>query len=161
MWKQVKPMEIEEKPLISKSKYDETNARFKDVYYSPNQNVGKWLLYYPKEEIDDAWYKIRKIWNTLPPPLYGVGFIRCSTKLGCEGRDDGMIMFYTSRADKEDFVIKVGQDILNFMEYTHRPHIYYKTTNENKDYVSQHIHITYSLQNPSYVVPQSKCMFKK
>jgi len=96
-----------------------------DVTYN---NVGKWMLFYPKSKINEKWSELCKLWDN--KKLKGVVSMKCSTALEnsrASSVNEGVIILYCNDSDNKDSIIKIGNTIRLYINDYPNDAIYYKT----------------------------------
>ncbi len=134
------PISIDDYPWI----YEE------NIIYEPTsrENIGKWMLFYPKNKLNKYWQRMRKKYNK--NKLNGVISMKCSTNMYNPRSSDnnyGVIILYCNNSNNKDKIIEIGYKILkyaNYKKYAKYSHIFYKTdeqtfsgtrsTGQNKNY---------------------------
>jgi hypothetical protein len=91
------------------------------------KNVGKWMLFYPKIELDSKWKELCILFNE--NKLYGILSMKCSTGLKSErsNSDDGVIILYCNNSDNKDEIMNIGKSIIPYIQDYSYKTIYYKT----------------------------------
>lgn len=97
---------------------------------SHTNNVGKWMLFYRNDDLDDKWELIKQLFRS--DKLSGVISMKCSTaKENPRSSDNssGVIILYCNNSDDEKKIMEIGQRIVNEMKYCEydQNFLYYKT----------------------------------
>lgn len=146
MTSKLPPTKITDYPWV----YEYCNS---DDDESPH-NVGKWMLFYPKSELDDAWKKCKKLFRS--KKLKGVTDMKCSTSYHnprASSLEDGVIILYCNNSQDEDNIIHIGNNIIKQLGYSEKKYVYYKTnyqTFEGTIATGCKKNHTYSIKNPLY-----------
>ena len=114
-----KPMETLDAYWIYKSNTKHNSA---------NTNVGKWMLFYPKDEINDKWDVAKQLYRD--GVSTGVVSMKCSTARPnprASNPDSSIIIFYSDDSSNEELTMNIGRDICKSMAYSEQPFMYYKT----------------------------------
>ena len=98
-----------------------------DKLKDSNNNIGKWMLFYPKNEMNNNWKLTKKLYNE--NALNGVVSMKCSTNKKNKNatNDNGIIIFYCSDSNNWRKVNMIGKNIIDKMNYTNSQYLYYKT----------------------------------
>lgn len=95
---------------------------------------GKWMLFYPSNEIDSKWQHLCKAFDN--NELEGITSMKCSTsmKTGRSSNDsEGVIILYCANSSDEDSILQKGRAILPFIQdYSTDTHIRYKTNVQSR-----------------------------
>lgn len=124
---ELNPTEVNDYPWLL-----EENSEITELYGEENE-VGKWMIFYPKEELDSMWCEIKTIYNN--KLLEGVTKIKVSTNHNTIYEDEGVILFYCNNSYNEDFIMEIGGNILdklNYSPYDDTRYIYYKLDYQSK-----------------------------
>jgi hypothetical protein len=99
--------------------------------------VGKWLLFFNKEELDSAWERVKELYNK--GDFFGVYSVRVSTsfpnpKRDISEEDMGVIMFLCTSSYREEYINEIGENIVELLNYSppEGKHVYYKTDEQTK-----------------------------
>uniref|UniRef100_A0A6C0EUP5 Uncharacterized protein n=1 Tax=viral metagenome TaxID=1070528 RepID=A0A6C0EUP5_9ZZZZ len=149
---ELRPLDVFDDPWLyyNNHKYD---------IYSIN-NVGKWMLFYDKSLMNEAWIIAKKLYRE--NKLDGVFSMKCSTNYEnprASSKDD-IIILYCSNSSNEEQIMKNGKNILIMFDYKEQHTIYYKTdlqTLEGTKATGTKLNHAYKLFNPLY---KSKCLIK-
>jgi len=90
-------------------------------------NVGKWLLFYHKNDIPDRWNEIVKLYRD--GQLDGVMSMKRSTQVPnprASTKRDGVIILYCNKSEDEDRIMEIGRNIIHKTAYDYQRHITYK-----------------------------------
>ena len=123
------------------------------------EDVGKWMLFYDKSKINDAWVKATTLYRN--DELDGVTSMKCSTSYNNPraNDDNSVIILYCNNSHDKETIMNTGKNILKLFEYEEKDSIYYKTDEQTKDGTvatgSKKNH-TYKIINPYYKTP---CLF--
>lgn len=112
------PLEISNSPWLY-----EDNFKIND-----KNNVGKWMLFFDKEIINDSWSFATKLYRE--NNLADVLSMKCSTNYNnprASRTDNSIIILYCSDSSNEEKIINIGKNILKLFDYRDSPIIYYKT----------------------------------
>lgn len=124
--KDVNPTEVESYPWL---------IEMDDVIYKQYdmENVGKWLLFYPKSKINEMWQYIRELYNNYQ--LDGVAYVKVSTNYKSERASSdqiAVIAFYCDNSDDKETILQIGRDIAHICHYTDSyGFMYYKTEKQS------------------------------
>ena len=103
----------------------------KEYYPFKRKNIGKWMLFYPKNKLNKYWQQMRHLYND--GKLCGVVSLKCSTNKENPRSSDnnyGVIILYCTNSENEDMILEIGRNILkyaNYNKYAKYSYIYYKT----------------------------------
>ena len=118
-----KPMETLDAYWIYESNTKHNNA---------STDVGKWMLFYPKDEINDKRDVAKQLYRD--GVLTGVVSMKCSTARPnprASNPNSSIIIFYSDDSSNEELTMNIGRDICRSMEYSGQPFMYYKKTNRH------------------------------
>lgn len=89
--------------------------------------TGKWMLFYDKPLMNEAWLIVKKLYREIK--LEGVTSMKCSTSYENpkESHNDGVIILYCKNSSDEEQIMKIGKNIIRTVGYKERQFIYYKT----------------------------------
>jgi hypothetical protein len=124
----LKPTEIKDKPWLIEEN-EKLILKFMDL-----NNVGKWMLFYLLEDLDEAWERAVKYYNE--EEIEDIVSLQVSTNCNnitkSEYIDTGVILFICNDSYDEDSIIKIGKNIINKMRYVpiDSKYIYYKTNEQ-------------------------------
>jgi hypothetical protein len=112
------PLDVLESPWLKEKK---DNIVF-------NADIGKWMLFYDKKFINEAWILATKLYreNTLD----GVISMKCSTAYvnpRASSVNSGVIILYCQSSSNENQIMQIGKEILELMNFRESNYIYYKT----------------------------------
>ena len=118
-------------------------------------NIGKWMLFFNKKYMDEKWLLVKELFKT--QQLDNVIGIKCSTSLSNDrvsesNLKEGIIIFYCSNSFNKEYIILIGNTILNKINYD-KEFIYYKTdeqTYEGTHETGCNKNHSYRLKNPKY-----------
>jgi hypothetical protein len=122
------PSNIKEVPWLT-----EDNEKI-SVKYMDLDCVGKWMLFYLKEDLDDAWKLAKKLYNE--EELDGVIMLKVSTDHDNINKssyiETGVILFICNESYDEDHILKIGKNIISKMKYVpiDSSFVYYKTNEQ-------------------------------
>jgi len=94
----------------------------------PCQKVGKWMLFYPKTDLDRMWQLFSGLFTS--GKLEGVVGMKCSTGKKNERAsedDEGVIILYCNDSHNEPHILAVGSRLLPHIGAYRGPYLYYKT----------------------------------
>jgi hypothetical protein len=109
----------------SKKEYGPTEISYDPwIYLSDKkfQNLeggGKWMLFYPKTEIDEKWGEIKKLYNN--EELIGIKSLKVSTNYDNSRSSDksySVIICYCGPPNDKENLIKYGENLRDKMNYT-------------------------------------------
>lgn len=117
-------------------------------------DVGKWMLFYDKALINEAWILAKKLYKE--NRLDGVTSMKCSTS--CENPRaksilSKVIILYCSNSSDMEAIMNIGKKILETFECKEQKMIYYKTdlqTQEGTSATGNKKNHSYKLVNPFY-----------
>ena len=97
------------------------------------RDVGKWMLFYPIESLDEGWSKCyyRFKDGKLPGVFQMKVSTMCENVRGSTSRN-GVIILYCSHSANKDKIIKCGYTIIREVNYDFNRKIYYKTNKQTK-----------------------------
>ena len=81
-------------------------------------NAGKWMLFYPNDKMNEMWKFAQEMYKEGKVP--GVNSMKCSTAKGnprASSTKNGIIILYSSYSADEQYITKVGQNILATFGY--------------------------------------------
>jgi|TARA_B110000208_G_scaffold50632_1_gene66615 hypothetical protein len=136
------PLDIDELPWLYESKND-----------LESYDVGKWMLFYDKSKINDAWQKTKTLYRN--DELEGVMSMKCSTSFNNPraNNNDSIIILYCNNSCDEETIMNTGKNMLKLFKYEENETIYYKTDEQTKEGTgatgSTKNH-TYKIVNPYY-----------
>lgn len=142
------PLNIDESPWL----YERNNN-------SVREDVGKWMLFYDKSKINEAWVKATTLYRN--DELDGVTSMKCSTSYNNPraNNDNSVIILYCNNSQDKETIMNTGKIILELFEYREKDTIYYKTDEQTREGTvatgSKKNH-TYKIVNPYYKTP---CLF--
>lgn len=129
---------------------------YEDRHYGQRgKDVGKWMLFYPKEKMNSAWMCAKQMY--IDKKLDGIFAMKCSTNKPNDrstSTDDGVIILYMFDSYNEDAVLSSGKNVIKMLNYTENQYIYYKTdiqTYYGTMATGSNINHAYKLFNPLYV----------
>jgi len=120
------------------------------------ENSGKWMLFYPKNVMNEKWKLAVDLYRN-SNKLSGVVSMKCSTKCDnsrATNKKDGIIIFYCNNSEDEQNIKKIGEKILDDMDYKNNTMIFYKTdlqTQEGTRATGSQINYSYRLVNHRYI----------
>ena len=129
------------------------------LYHQPaasyeHVDVGKWMLFYDRAQLDDAWMRAKALLDAGHLP----GVIRMKTSTSRENdrasSDGGVLIFYCSHSHDESHIQQIGQQILDSMLHTSSAYICYKTdvqTHAGTCATGNTTNSTYRRKNPHHV----------
>jgi hypothetical protein len=126
----------------------------------PNNDVGKWMLFYNKNEINKKWKLAQELYRE--NKLNNVTKMKCSTSFEnprSSNLNEGVIILYCNNSSDEEKIMIIGENILKKFNYEHRPYICYKTdkqTNEGTRATGNQKNYTYMIQNKIKKTPLNK-----
>jgi hypothetical protein len=94
----------------------------------PNKDVGKWMLFYPKSELDGMWQTFHGLF--ILGKLPGVVGMKCSTGKSngrASDKSEGVIILYCNDSKNEPSILAIGKTILSHIGAYRGSYIYYKT----------------------------------
>jgi hypothetical protein len=94
-------------------------------------DVGKWMLFYPKSELDAMWQAFHSLF--ILEKLPGVVGMKCSTGKSNDRASDmteGVIILYCNNSNDEPSILSIGRTILPHIGTYRGPYIYYKTDSQ-------------------------------
>jgi hypothetical protein len=86
------------------------------------------MLFYPKEMLDIKWKEMCNLWDN--NKLLGVLSMKCSTGLKNErssNDNEGVIILYCNNSGNEDEIMRIGKNIILYIQDYPNEHIFYKT----------------------------------
>ena len=92
------------------------------------KDVGKWMLFYPKNMLDKKWKEMCILWDN--NKLLGVLSMKCSTgKLNprSSNDDEGIIILYCNNSGDEHEIMRIGKNIIPYIQDYPINRIFYKT----------------------------------
>ena len=98
---------------------------------SASTDVGKCMLFYPKDYIPDKWDLAKLLYGD--GVLTGIVSMKCSTARPnprASNPNSGMMIFYADDSSNKELIMKIGRDICRSMEYSEQPFVYYKTDDQ-------------------------------
>lgn len=104
----------------------------KDFNDIGSADVGKWMLFYLKSELDQKWSDIKKLYNN--DGLPGVIHLKCSTNMPnprSSNNNDGVIIIYCKNSYDEGTIISIGTNIIEVTKYNKT--LYYKTDEQTRN----------------------------
>lgn len=122
-------------------------------------DCGKWMLYYNKILMDEAWKLIKNLFRN--NKLNNITSMKCSTNYinpRTLNHSDGVIILYCNDSSNENKIIDIGKKIIELINYTENNYIYYKSdlqTDEGTHATGNNNNYTYKLQNFLY---KQKCI---
>ena len=116
-----------------------TPTNITDQYwvYHPSQfllesdDIGKWMLFYPKISIDQKWVEFCHMYNI--NQLNGIIGMKVSTnKINDRSSDihNGVIILYCNNSSDKNHIISVGKNLLLYLKDYIYSTIYYKTNTQ-------------------------------
>jgi Domain of unknown function (DUF1917). len=115
-----KPMDMIDTPWISEGPTDESKT---------NEVDGKWMLYYNKTQINEAWENIKKLFRE--NKLHGIHSMKVSTAYKnprASEENYGVIICYCGPESNEKLVKGYGKNLIEEMKYkSERGYVYYKS----------------------------------
>ena len=93
-------------------------------------HTGKWMLFYPLDELDEAWLRVLAAMDA--GRLRGICGFKCSTAGGATmrapthtaySREHAMILYC---GGSEEQVLRIGRELVKEMGYRLKPYVYYK-----------------------------------
>ena len=113
-----------EVPLAPRNPYWNFHAEWtQDV-----KDVGKWMLFYPKDRMEEKWNLFCKLRDE--GKLGGVQRMKCSTGLynpRASSQDDGVIILYCCNSSDKDAILETGKCLIPYLQDYLSERIYYKT----------------------------------
>ena len=97
-------------------------------YYGEDGDIGKWMLFYPNNYINEAWKNLKKLFDS--DELKGVFSVKCSTNKynnRASSSSDKVIIFFCKNSRDESNIMSIGRNIISKLEYNYCNMIYYKT----------------------------------
>jgi len=97
------------------------------------RDPGKWLLFYPKSKMNDAWEQAVNLYRG--GKLIGVNSMKCSTNAENDRSSDerqGVIILYCSDSGNESEIMLIGRNVLGRFGYREKRMIFYKTDVQTK-----------------------------
>lgn len=143
------PLEVSDSPWL----YEIKNDGVKNV------DTGKWMLYYDKSLINEAWTIAKKLYRE--NKLDGVISMKCSTEYEnprASTFEKEIIILYCNNSSNETNIINIGKKIIEIFDYKEQKFLYYKTdlqTREGTISTGSKKNHTYTLFNHLY---KSKCL---
>lgn len=91
-----------------------------------NTDIGKWMLFYPADNIDDKWKLAKSLYRCRS--LNGVTSMKCSTAKDNPRASsrDFVIILYCSNSGNREHILSIGKVIAQAFEYE-TSRMYYKT----------------------------------
>ena len=116
------PLDIDEFPWLYESKND-----------IEREDVGKWMLFYDKSKINDAWVEATNLYRN--DELDGVTSMKCSTSYNNPraNDDNSVIILYCNNSQDKETIMNTGKIILELFEYREKDTIYYKTDEQTRE----------------------------
>lgn len=116
-------------------------------------SIGKWLLYYPLNVIDNEWKKLCELYRD--KKLEGITYMKVSTNKQNlekhENNPNGVVVLYVDPY-KEKEILSIGNRLIDSANYTYSPVIYFKydcpSMNSNKNH-------SLKLTNHKYIFPET------
>lgn len=146
------PLSGKKKELVER--LSEITEKEIDEHNEAIPEYGKWMLFYPKNEMEIMWEKIQRLYEK--DELYGVHSMKCSSGRKKNPRasndEDGVIILYTT-IDTEENIKRIGTNILNKTKYSLNERIFYKTDKQTHSGTKATGNIknsTFSIYNPYY-----------
>tara|TARA_Y100001958_G_C21213971_1_gene539458 strand:- start:1172 stop:1657 length:486 start_codon:yes stop_codon:yes gene_type:complete len=118
------PLEVNESPWLVEKKNDNCDPI----------DIGKWMLFYDKLLMNDAWSCTKKLFRE--NKLTDIISMKCSTAFEnprASTLDEGVIILYCSDSSNKEKIMNVGKNILKLLNYKKRKYIYYKTDNQSRN----------------------------
>lgn len=98
--------------------------------FKSKQNIGKWMLFYPNDEIDNKWEKIITLYNE--DKLKGIHTMKMSTSKPNPRSSDSnkkVIIAYSSGCEQD--IMDTGKKLMEQMQY--ETDMYYKLDSQSSD----------------------------
>jgi len=128
------------------------------LYEKSNETIyfdcGKWMLYYNKFLIDEAWKLAKNLHRN--NKLDDIISMKCSTNytnLRTTNHSDSVIILYCNDSSNENKILDIGKKIIELFKYKENNYIYYKTdlqTDEGTYATGNNNNYTYKLINFSF-----------
>lgn len=109
-------------------------------------DVGKWMLFYNKNIINDKWKKVLELFKE--NKLEGVINVKVSTNMKNQNNNmsnSSVIVLYCDNSRDKKTIINIGKKIQELMEYTEQKCMYYKL-NYNPNMENNKRHYLYQLK---------------
>ena len=122
------PMDTEDTVIISPMNTVDSYWVFHGYFQEPIPDCGKWMLFYPSNQLDYKWKQYCELWDTGNLP--GIIGMKCSTALEKPNRfysTDGVIILYCSYSTVQDYILRIGRALLPYLEDYSFPNIFYKS----------------------------------
>jgi hypothetical protein len=135
--KKIKVPELKEmlriKGLSRNGKKDELVERL--LERRTGTDTGKWMLFYPKSKMNEAWVLARQLYlnGKLDDDIVSM---KCSTNYEnprASSFDEGVIILYCYNSTDEDKIMRIGKKIIEAFAYKERQIIYYKTDMQTRE----------------------------
>ena len=142
------PSKVIKEPWIYENKDKNKNIKYNDT--------GKWMLYYKKSLIDEAWILAKKLYKE--NKLNGVISMKCSTLYDnprASNSDTNVIILYCNNSYDESNILNIGKKIIKMFKYKEQNFIYYKTdiqTFEGTKATGKDKNHKYKLHNPYHKI---------
>jgi hypothetical protein len=155
------PLEVVDSPWLYENKYNQyyisnlpIEVILDESWLFDKDDIGKWMLFYPKPLLNNAWELTKTLYRK--NELNGVLSMKCSTSYEnprASTTQNGIIILYCSNSSDEKTIMKIGENILQKLNYKEQQKIYYKTdvqTYEGTIATGCKKNSTYSLFNHLY-----------
>ena len=86
--------------------------------YHDRMDRGKWMLFYDKDKLDDAWEKAKDLFDQ--DELVGISSMKVSTKKDnprASSAHEGVIIFYCGPCSDTENMLAFGENVLDKMDY--------------------------------------------
>ena len=125
-----------------------------DEIFSENlfdfSKCGKWMLFYPTDEIDKTWQKA--VHRYKGKELAGICAMKCSTAAynpTASQNYTGIICFFCGPYDNEEVILDFGKNLVDKMDYTDDTgHVGYMTDEQQMDASGNVVNWLYKLPVP-------------
>lgn len=97
------------------------------------KDIGKWMLFYPKSNLDSKWAEFCSLYdeNKLP----GILSMKCSTSLKSSRSNndsEGVIILYCNNSSNETEILNIGKRLVPYIQDYPSKTIYYKTDKQTR-----------------------------
>lgn len=96
-------------------------------------DVGKWMLFYPKTKLDSKWKEFCSLWDE--NKLSGILSMKCSTSLKSSrssNDNEGVIILYCNNSFNKTKIMTIGKRIIPYIQDYPSNNIYYKTNTQTR-----------------------------
>jgi len=97
-------------------------------YHITPSDQGKWMLFVPKNKIEEYWKQLNKIYNN--NELTNIVSMKCSTNKknpNSSNESDGVIILYCNNSNNQEHILQIGKNLLKVL-HNNNLKIYNKTS---------------------------------